>query len=100
MVEDIKRADPTGEIDVSGFTTVPRKPLPPEARSLAEDEGFQSREYRRPRRRRTGRSAQLGLKVKPAFAERFIALADAERMGFGEFLEHMVEFYEAGRAKR
>jgi hypothetical protein len=64
---------------------------------LAEDLGFRSREYKRPRRRRTGRSAQLGLKVTPAAAERFTALADAERMGFGEFLEHMVEVYEASR---
>jgi hypothetical protein len=32
-----------------------------------------------------------------AAAERFTALADAERMGFGEFLEHMVEVYEASR---
>jgi hypothetical protein len=31
------------------------------------------------------------LKVKPAAAKRFTALADAERMDFGEFLEHMLE---------
>jgi hypothetical protein len=35
--------------------------------------------------------------VTPAAAERFTALADAERMGFGEFLEHMVDVYEARR---
>ena len=97
MVDDIKRADPTGDIDVSGFASVPRKPLPPAGRLLAEHLGFRSREYKRPRRRRTGRSAQLGLKVTPAAAARFTALADAERMGFGEFLEHMVEVYEASR---
>jgi hypothetical protein len=63
MVDDIKRADPTDEIDVSGFAPVLRKPLPSAAgRSLAEVEGFASREYKRPRRRRTGLSAQLGLK--------------------------------------
>jgi hypothetical protein len=95
MVDDIKRADPTGDIDVSGFVTVPRKPLPPEGRSVAEGLGFQSREYKRPRRKRTGRSAQLGLKVTPAAAELFTALADAERMGFGEFLEHMLGVYAA-----
>ena len=32
-----------------------------------------------------------------AAAERFTALADAERMGFGEFLEHMLEVYKASR---
>jgi hypothetical protein len=100
MVDDIKRADPTGDIDVSGFASVPRKSFPSATRSLAEaaeDLGFRSREYKRPRRKRTGRTAQLGLKVTPVAAERFTALADAERMGFGEFLEHLVEVYEAGR---
>ena len=71
--------------------------MPPVGRLLAEGDGFQSREYKRPRRRRTGRSAQLGLKVTPAAAECFTALADAERMGFGEFLEHMLDVYKASR---
>ena len=71
--------------------------MPPAGRLLAEG-GFQSREYKRPRRRRTGRSAQLGLKRTPAAAECPTALADAERMGLGEF-EHMLEVYEASRKR-
>jgi hypothetical protein len=39
------------------------------------------------------------LKVKPAAAKRFTTLADAERMGFGEFLEHMLDDYEANRKR-
>jgi hypothetical protein len=46
-----------------------------------------------PLRRRPGRNYQ----VTPAVAKRFTALADEERMGFGEFLEHMLEVYKASR---
>jgi hypothetical protein len=44
--------------------------------------------------RKTVRNYQLLLKVTPAAAERFAALADAERMGFGEFLEKALDAYE------
>jgi hypothetical protein len=40
------------------------------------------------------------LRVKPAAAKRSTALADAERMGFGEFLEHMLEVYDEASRKR
>ena len=50
-----------------------------------------------PLRRRPGRNYQLLLKVTPAVAKRFTALADEERMGFGEFLEHMLDVYKASR---
>jgi hypothetical protein len=49
------------------------------------------------RGRRIGRNYQLLLKVKPEVATRFAALADAEGLCFGEFLEHMLEVYEASR---
>jgi hypothetical protein len=52
------------------------------------------------RRRRAGRNYQLMLKVKPAAAKRFTALTDAERMGFGEFLEHMLEVDDEASRKR
>jgi hypothetical protein len=39
------------------------------------------------------------LKVKPEAAARFAALADAEGVCFGEFLEHMLEVYEASRKR-
>jgi hypothetical protein len=100
MVEDIKRADPTVDIDVSGFAPLPRRSnaLPERLiAEVAEDLGYRSREWKRPRRRRTGRTAQLGLKVTPAAAELFVGLADEERMGFGEFLEHMLGVYRAAR---
>ena len=46
------------------------------------------------RRRRTGGNYQLLLKVKPEAAARFAALADAEGVCFGEFLEKALDAYE------
>ena len=47
-----------------------------------------------PRRRRTGRNAQLNLKVRPATIDAFCALADARGWGLGETLEHAVALLE------
>jgi hypothetical protein len=57
-------------------------------------------DHRFARRRRAARNYQLLLKVKPAAAKRFTSLADAERMDFGEFLEHMLEVYDDASRKR
>jgi hypothetical protein len=35
--------------------------------------------------------------VKPEVVARFAAMANAERMDFGEFLEHMLDVYEESR---
>jgi hypothetical protein len=74
----------------------------PEAEMPAA-EGEASRkvlELKPPRRRKTDRNYQLLLKVTPAAAKRFTTLADAERIGFGEFLEHMLDDYEASRKRK
>jgi predicted HicB family RNase H-like nuclease len=69
-----------------------------EAALLAEHEA--PRKVLPLRRRRTS-SYQLLLKVKPEVAARFAALADAEGVCFGEFLEKALDAYEreAGQAK-
>jgi hypothetical protein len=37
--------------------------------------------------------------LKPEAAKRFTALADAERMGFDEFLEHMLDVHDEASRK-
>ncbi len=49
----------------------------------------------RPRRRRTGRTAQLNLKVRPETIEAFYALADRQGWGLGEAFEHALRALEA-----
>jgi hypothetical protein len=51
------------------------------------------------RRPRIDRNYQLLLKGEPEAAARFAALADAEGVYFGEFLERMLEVYEASRQR-
>jgi hypothetical protein len=71
-----------------------------EAAILAEHEAPRKVLELKPlRHRRVGRNYQLLLKVMPAAAKRFTALADAERLGLGEFLEHMLDVYEASRKR-
>lgn len=43
-----------------------------------------------PRRRRTGRNAQINLKARPETIEAFTAIADRQGWGLGETLEHAV----------
>ena len=68
-----------------------------EAAMLAEHEA--PRKVLPLRRRRTGRNYQLLLKVKPEAAARFATLADAEGVCFGEFLERLLQVYEASRKR-
>jgi hypothetical protein len=65
-----------------------------EAAMLAEHEAPRKVIELKPLRRRTSRNYQLLLKVKPEVATRFAAFADAEQMGFGEFLEKALDAYE------
>jgi hypothetical protein len=51
-------------------------------------------------RRRAGRNYQLLLKVKSETATRFAALAEAEGVCLGEFLEHMLDVYDEASRKR
>jgi hypothetical protein len=45
------------------------------------------------------RPAERVAPVKPEVAARFGAMADAERMGYAEFLEHMLDAYDASKRK-
>lgn len=79
---------------------------PEESRRAAEATGFRSREPgqgRAPdpapeppllRRRRTGRNAQLNLKVRPETITAFTALADRMGWGLGETLEEGLKLLE------
>jgi hypothetical protein len=99
MIETPKRADPLTDIDVtSGFA--PARPRLDVVRLASEDAGFPSRAAKPLRRRRTGRNFQLSLKVKPEAAARFAALADAEGVCFGEFLEKALDAYEREAGER
>jgi hypothetical protein len=48
-----------------------------------------------PRRRRTGRSAQLNLKARPETIAAYVALADRMGWGLGETLEEAVRLLQA-----
>src|SRR5690606_25229044 len=103
------------EDDLDGFdpaewspVEIARPRLDPEiAGRVAEVAGFRRREpvlnqppysypiegragQGRPRRRRTGRNAQLNLKAKPETIDTYCAIADAKGWGLGETLEHAV----------
>ena len=75
-----------------------------ETRKVAAAAGFQSREPQpeperagqggAPRRRRTGRNAQLNLKARPETIEAFCAIADRQGWGLGETLEQAVALLE------
>lgn len=71
--------------------TSAKKPKPQAPRNeviaAAEAVGFHSRE----RRRRTGRNAQLNLKVSPETREQFYAIADDNALGLGEAFEEALE---------
>lgn len=87
------------------------KPGPEVTRQAAEATGFRSREpvrieqaptvSRQQRRRRTGRTAQLNLKLKPETIEAFTRVADANGWGLGEAFERAVDLLEqSGTDKR
>lgn len=90
------------EVEVEGFadvlndpkailSTLAKKPKPQAPRekviAAAEAVGFRSRE----RRRRTGRNAQLNLKVSPETRAQFYAIADENNLGLGEAFEEALE---------
>lgn len=90
--------------ELSGFKGT-GKPRQRDARSrdelvgVAKASGFGSREgvdvserpAVRPRRRRTGRNAQLNIKTRPETIAEFCRIADENGWGLGETLEHAVE---------
>lgn len=96
---DIDADDPLVDIDLTKWTNgraVKKSSPPPEAAALS---GFSSREptvtlsnpsRQQLRRRRTGRDAQLNLKVTPAVRDQFYAIADSNGWGLGETLEQLI----------
>lgn len=101
MAED--RADPFADsLNLSDFmpSTQKRPAAIREAiREVSEAVGFPSRApaLKLPRRRRTGRNAQLNLKVTQATIDRFTMLADADGLVFGELLEKALDAYQKSR---
>lgn len=106
--------DELDDIDPSAWVKPkPRddKPAPEMTRQAAEATGFRSREPtkmeqapvtpRQQRRRRTGRTAQLNLKLKPETIEAFTRVADTNGWGLGEAFERAVVLLEQnGTVKR
>lgn len=96
---------PAPVLDLSGFQPTPAKrPDKAAVAQAAEKANFKSREpkaviapapaaptVRATRRRRTGRSAQLNLKVRPDTIEAFYAIADANGWVLGEAFEKAVD---------
>lgn len=71
------------------------KPKPPAAviEKISDDNGFPSRQAKKPpakktpRRRTTGRNQQLNIKATSATIEKFYAMADALDVPLGELLD-------------
>ena len=83
-------------LDVSDFT--PHRPtgaVPMDTvRDVAETEGFRNRGgIRRHWSRRTGRTAQLNVKLRPETRDEIYAIADANRWGVGETIERLLEVF-------
>ena len=92
----IEFGDETPPLDVSDFA--PRSPNGPSSpeivRDLGESEGFRNRGgTRRHWSRRTGRTAQLNVKLKPETRNEIYAIADANRWGVGETIERLLEAF-------
>lgn len=105
--------DELDDIDPSAWAKPkPRddKPTPEVTRQAAEATGFRSREPakigqtpvtpRQQRRRRTGRTAQLNLKLKPETIEAFTRVADINGWGLGEAFERAVTLLEQNPVRK
>lgn len=99
--DDEQPAGPAAVLDLSEFQPkLVARPDKDKVAQAAEKANFKSREAklvtaaspvaRQSRRRRTGRSAQLNLKVKPETIEAFYAIADAQGWVLGEAFERAV----------
>lgn len=61
----------------------------------APEQAGQAKTIGQQRRRRTGRTAQINLKAKPATIEAYCAIADQMGWGLGEAFEKAVELLQA-----
>lgn len=89
-----KPAPPTFEVKPRVARSVDLR----EINQLAAEQNFPSRQEsprRRQRRYRTGRTAQLNIKVTPEVSARFCALADARKVALCELLEQSLDALEA-----
>jgi len=104
-------AERAGVFDDADLGDFKPRPKPAAVRAVAEQAGFPSRapvrqadpapqsqpqvedgEFRRVYR--TGRDKQLNLKVRPADAKEFYALADREGIVLGELFARMIQAYK------
>lgn len=95
-------------------TSAPSIPDPEAVKSAAADQGFDrglttdsqnetdrnqelpTLEVRKPKRYRTGRDAQLNLKVTPECRAALERVADDNGWGLGETLEHLLQKWRSG----
>ena len=90
--------DVPADLDLTGFEPRQATSAPPRAtiRAVSEAERFVSREavsetpLRRPRRRRSRRTAQLNVKVTPETLDAFYAIAEAQDWLVAEAFEYAV----------
>lgn len=95
------------DLDVSGFAPKPAEKItakpaakPEQVRVVSEAASFRSREpkpapapptKREQRRYRTGRNAQLNIKIRPETLEEFYAIVDRQGWVQGEAFERAIE---------
>lgn len=100
-------ADPGPADDLGAGDFQPRpiaRPDPEAARRVAEEGGFTAGATTRApadtqRRYRTGRTAQLNLKVTPEIRARFASMADAAGISMNELFERAVDAIAANDGK-
>lgn len=105
--------DPLGDFSVEDWpvSTKPgKRPEPETTAKVAEAAGFRSREPKKRaqpaktksvvRRRRTGRNAQLNLRLKQEDIDEFAAIADAQGWVLGETFEHALDALKASLKKK
>jgi hypothetical protein len=89
--------------DLSDFMTpgpLPPRPDAEAVRAIAEANGFPDRSARTPspkreqRRYRTGRNAQLNIRVSPEAVDRFVAISDRHGWIFSQALDAMMDAFE------
>lgn len=92
--------EPSDDIDAGDFKPRPiERPDPAVARRVAEEGGYTSGATMRApgdtqRRYRTGRTAQLNLKVTPEIRQRFAAMADEAGVSMNELFERALRALE------
>lgn len=97
---ELETFDPESWAPAKSRSAMPR-PEMDEIKQAANAAGFQSREVipkipqKKPRRRRTGRNAQLNIKTTPETIDTFYRLADANGWGLGETLEYALTLLDS-----